>query len=120
MRILAENAQRDLFKGPNNQLLVRVDLEATLQACASAVEAQRGEMQYDTTRGLPTSSTIWAGVPNQQRFRFYAVEAIRAVEGVTGVKRFDTDIFEGVLEYEAEIRTEFGVQTITGNIFSGL
>ncbi len=120
MRILGENDNHDLFAAPDGQLVLEEELPATLQACESAIEAQRGEMQYDITRGIPTSSTIWAGVPNQQRFQFYCIEALQAIEGVVKVLRFDTDIFESVLEYEAEIVTEFGTETITGNIFSGL
>ena len=119
MKILAENENRDLFKGPQNQLIVKTGIDAVLQACASAIEAQRGEMQYDITRGIPTSSTLWVGVPNQLRFRFYCIEALRAVSGVVSVIRFDLDSFEGVLEYETEIETEFGTGTL-GNIINGL
>ena len=82
MKILGENSSKDLFVGASNQLVVRTGIAATLQACASAIEAQRGEMQYATTRGIPTSSTLWAGVPNQQRFQFYCIEALRAIPGV--------------------------------------
>ncbi len=119
MKILGENEARDLFVGPDNQLVVRTELEAILQACESTIEAQRGEMQYDTTRGIPTASTIWAGVPNQQRFQFYCLAALRAIEGVIEVRRFVTDIFENTLSYEAEIVTEFGTGPI-GNIINGV
>lgn len=119
MKILEENVNRDLFMGSNNQLGLLTDLPATLQACASAIEAQRGEMQYATNRGIPTHDTLWTGVPNQQRFQFYCLEALRAVPGVIAIKRFDTDIFDNTLEYEAEIVTEFGTGVI-GNTLSGL
>lgn len=98
--------------GAGNQLVLRVGLDAVEQACESAIEAQRGEMQYDTTRGIPTGSTLWAGVPNQQRYRHFCVAAIEAIEGVTSVKRFNTVILDNTLEYEAEILTEFGPVTI--------
>lgn len=112
MRILAENANKDLEMGSNNQLAILTGLEATLQACASAIEAQRGEMQYDTTRGIPTSSTLWSGVSNQQRFQFYCLEALKAVSGVVEITRFNTEIIDNTLAYEAEIVTEFGTGTI--------
>ena len=117
MKILEENSSHDLFMGPNNQLGLLTGIQATLQACASAIEAQRGEMQYDTNRGVPTHDTLWTGVPNQQRFQFYCREAILGVSGVTAIKRFDTDILDNTLEYEAEIVTEFGTGVI-GNTFS--
>lgn len=107
MKILGENANRDLFVGANSQLVLRTELNATLQACKSTIEAQRGEMQYNILRGIPTAATIWAGVPNQQRYRFFCIQALREIEGVVSVRRFDSDVFEDVLEYEAEILTEF-------------
>ncbi len=119
MKILGENANRDLFVGPNNQLVVRTGLEAVLQACESTIEAQRGEMQYDVARGIPTASTIWAGVPNQQRYHFYCIQALRAISGVISVRKFDSDIFENSLSYEAEIKTEFGEDSI-GNIINAV
>ncbi len=119
MRILAENENRDLEKGANNQLSMLVDLDATLQACESAIEAQRGEMQYDTTRGIPMSSTLWSGVSNQQRFQFYCREALGAIEGVQEITRFDTEILDNTLVYEAVIVTIFGTGTI-GNIINGV
>lgn len=119
MKILGENANRDLFMGPNNQLVLRTGLFATLQACTSAIEAQRGEMQYDINRGIPTHATLWSGVPNQQLFQFYCQEALKAVSGVVVVTRFNTDIFENTLEYEAEIVTDFGTGAI-GNTLSGV
>lgn len=119
MKILGENENKDLFVGPNNQLVLRTGIEATLQACASAIEAQRGEMQYDISRGIPTSSTIWAGVPNQQRFQFYCIEALEAISGVVKVLRFNTDIIDNTLNYEAEIETEFGTGPI-GNIINAV
>lgn len=119
MKILGENENNDLFVGDANQLVLRVDLPAILQACESAVEAQRGEMQYDITRGIPTDATLWSGVANQKLFRFYCIQAIRAIPGVLSVLRFDSDIFNNILQYEAEIATEFGTGII-GDSINGL
>lgn len=119
MKILEENANNDLFMGANNQLGLLTGLPAVSQACKSAVEAQRGEMQYAVNRGVPTHDTVWDGVPNQKLFQFFARAAIRAVPGVTAINRFDSDILDGKLEYEAEIKTEFGTDTI-GNTFGAV
>lgn len=116
MRVFAENENRDLFTGSNNQLVMRTGLQAVLQACQSIIEAQRGELQYNRTRGIPTASTIWAGVTNQQRFRFFCIEALKTISGVTAVKRFNSDIVGSVLQYETEIKTEFGIATIRGSL----
>jgi len=121
MKILEENANKDLFIGTNNQLGLLTDIEAVQQACVSAIETQRGELRYNTTRGVPTSSTLWDGVPNQQRFQFYAIEALRGVEGVQEVQQFSSEIVDNTLVYDAIILTDFGTVGIgTGDLFSEL
>lgn len=118
-KILEEDSNRDLVMGSNNQLSILTGIEAVLQACKSAVETQRGELRFDTTRGVPTSQTIWSGVPNQQRFQFYAIDVLRKVPGVTGIKRFNSEIRGGFIAYDAIIETEFGVGEI-GSLFDGI
>ena len=118
-KVLGENANRDLFVGPNNQLVLLTDLEATLQACASAIETQRGEVQYNTSRGVPTSQTLWSGTPNHQRFQFYALEALRGVAGVREIKQFETEIVDDAFTYTVTIETIFGTGTI-GNTLNAV
>jgi len=115
-KILAENANKDLFKGANNQLGILTDLDATIQACESIIETQRGELQYDINRGIPTDETLWSGVSNQQRFQFYCKEALLAIENVIGIKQFASEIVGNALVYEAIILTIFGEVTINGSL----
>jgi len=114
MKILAENANRDLFKASNNQLTLLTGIVAVEQACKSAIEAQRGEMQYATTRGIPTAQTVWNGIPNQQRFQFYCLEALRAIDGVVKIDQFNTELSGQNLLYEAIIVTDFGAVVLGG------
>lgn len=119
MRTLAENSNNDLFLGSDNNLDILTDLDATLQSCKSAIETQRGELQYDVNRGVPTSQTIWNGIPNEQRFRFYCLEAVRGVPGVEKITQFDIEIRAKELVYTMTIVTIFGTDTV-GNIINGV
>ena len=119
MKVLAENSKRDLFKGANNQLGILTGIEAVTQQCEGVIESQRGEMQYNTARGIPIASTIWVGVPNQQRFQFFCVQALQQIEGVLEIRAFTTEIVDNVLQYDVVIVTEFGIVAI-GNIFDGV
>lgn len=118
-RVLGENANRDLYAGPDNQLVMLTDLDATLQVCASAIETQRGEVQYDTSRGVPTSQTLWAGVPDRQRFQYYALEALRRIPAVLEVKQFDTEIVDDEFRYTTTIETIFG-RGVIGNTLNAV
>lgn len=118
-RILQENANNDLEIQTNNQLGILTGIEAVSQACASAVETQRGELRFAQTTGVPTDQTVWGGVANRQLFAFYAVEAIKRVVGVQEVTQFDSDIVGDVLVYNVVIVTDFGTTTI-GSLFDGV
>lgn len=113
MRILAENANRDLFKGPNNQLGVLTGIQATVQASKSAIEAQRGEMQFATNRGIPTDQTLWSGVANQQQFQFYCRQALIRLPDVVRVASFTTEIVGDTLNYQATIITIFSPEGVS-------
>lgn len=116
MRIIGENENKDIFLGSNNQIVVLTDIEAVAQACETAIELQRSELQYNVAKGIPTSETIWKGVPNQQSFQAYCKEALKAVPGVRIVLSFATEIIDNELVYESAIETEFGPTTVRGII----
>ena len=115
-KILGENSNRDLFIGSNNQLVVFTDLDAVAQACKSAIEAQRREMQFATQDGIPTEQTLWNGIANQQQFQFFCRQRLLKVEGVTAVLVFDTEIQDNTLIYNATISTIFGEVNISASI----
>ena len=116
MRVLKENAVNDLEIGVSNQLAVLVDLDAIAQACTSAMDGQRGEMQYDILRGIPTDATVWAGVPNLPQFEFFARGTLGNVEGVTEVLSFSVQLSGERAVYAAAINTIFGPTTVEGII----
>lgn len=114
--ILAENQNRDLFMDENNQIPLLTGVQAVLQACKSAIEAQRGEMRYAINRGIPTEQTLWNGPANQQQFQFYCRQALARVPNVSKVLVFDTEIVNNVLIYNATILTTFGEETLNGSL----
>lgn len=119
MRVITENAQNDFELGPDNRIGSLTGIEAVLQVCQSTIEGQRGEMQYNTNRGIPTEETLWGGTANQHRFQFFCIEALKGVTGVSEVTRFNTQIIDSELRYRADITTIFGAASI-GSLFDGV
>jgi len=115
MKILGENNNNDLFIGTNNQLVVRTGIDAVVQASKSAIEAQRGEMQFATNRGIPTDQTLWSGTAEQQQFQFYCRQALVRLPDVVRVSSFITTIADNTLSYEATIITVFSSQGVSFN-----
>lgn len=113
--VFKENSNNDIQTGDNNQLEIVTELQATLQACQAAMEAQQFEMIFAQNRGMPNAATVWDGNPNLQQFEFSARRVLRSVENVVSIDSFEAEIVDNTVLYQATIRTNYGI----GNIQNG-
>ena len=115
-RVFAENENNDIYLGSDNQLAVNDDLHAVLQGCKASVEIQKGEALYSQENGMPNDSVIWTGTPNLQQFEFFARKQILKVTDVIDIENFIVTTSDNVLEYQATIKTTYGIGDINGSI----
>lgn len=115
-RVFAENENRDIYLGSNNQLVINNDLAAALQSCKAAVEIQRGEALYSQDNGMPNDSIIWSGTPSLPQFEFFARKQISNVPGVINIEEFTVVQNGDILQYQATIKTIYGTDGINGSI----
>ena len=116
MRVFAENENNDIYLGSDNKLAVNSDLSAVLQSCKAAVEIQKGEALYSQENGMPNDSVIWSGTPNLQQFEFFARKQISNVTGVTDIENFIVTTVDNVLQYQATIKTIYGIGDINDSV----
>ena len=115
-RVFAENGNNDIYLGPDNKLAINNDLPAVLQSARTAVEIQKGEALYSQDNGMPNDSIIWSGTPNLQQFEFFARKQISNVPGVIDIKNFIVTTIDDVLQYQATIKTIYGIGDVNGGI----
>jgi hypothetical protein len=108
------NENNDIFIGRNGNLAIARDLEAVLQICAQVAKAQRGEMVFRVTDGIPNFQTIWNGKPNIAQFNAALRKAILSVPDVTNIKELTTAIQNNVLRYRITIETIYGEGLVNG------
>lgn len=113
-KTLATNSNNDIYLGADGNIALAFDLNAVAQTCNHAAEAQRGEMVLNVNDGIPNFQLIWVGVPNLQQFETAVRAALLAVTGVTEVISFTSTVTNNVLDYNATIRTIYGVGQING------
>jgi hypothetical protein len=116
MRVFTEDENNDIFLGPDNKLSISEDLLATLQACKAAVEIQKGEAIYAQENGMPNNVIVWSGTPNLAQFGFYSRKQISKVAEVEQVESFVAAQVGDVVEYQATIKTIYGVGDINGSV----
>lgn len=116
MRALSENANNDLFLGPDNKLSVSEGLLALVQTTKSAVEVQKGELIFSKEKGIPTDQALWSGTPDLQQFEFYVRKTILAISGVIEILTFEAEIIDDHVDYTAQIKTIYGEGEVSGII----
>lgn len=113
-RTLAVDAKNDLYISSTGSLAVVAGLDAVMEACQQAAQAQRGEMLYDLTRGIPTLDTVWRGSPKVAQFKAFLRRALMAVADVIEVSSITTRVADNTLSYSATIRTIYGTGVLNG------
>lgn len=112
-------APNDLYLDGDGNIVMAVDIQAALQACAEAAKTLLGEMVLNTDQGIPYFQTVWVGVPNVQQFNAALRVAFLAVPNVLEVVSLITSQQNNTLQYTAIIRTSFGIGNLTNQIVAG-
>lgn len=113
MKSLAINSVNDIMLGIDGNLAKVSDLAAVGQNCVTAMQAQLGEMVYDTNRGVPTYIYVFSQYSPSQ-FEVAARVTLLNVDGVLSVDEFTVQRLGDRVAYTALIATTFGSTNING------
>jgi len=111
---LAVDTKNDIYIASTGSLALVSALNAVLQACQQAAQAQRGEMIYQIDKGVPTLDTVWTGSPKVAQFKAYLRRTLMGVVDVLEVTNITTRVADNELHYTATIRTIHGTGNING------
>ena len=107
------DSNNDLYIAENGNLAVLSGLPAVVGACQTASKAQLGEMVLANQLGIPNFQAVWVGAPNYGVFQAYLQRTLLSIPGVTEVKSLELRTQNNVLNYTAEIVSEFGTSEIS-------
>lgn len=109
MRTLATDTLNDLT------LTVAAGLDAVMQSCQQAAQAQAGEMVFSKNTGMPNFQTIWQkGRPAAAVWESKLRATLAGVGGVLSIPSITVEAIDGVLRYNATIKTRYGEAAING------
>lgn len=112
---IAANENNDLFIDATGNLAMVQDVEAVMQNCKTAMQAQMGEMIYRIDDGMPTRETAFDRY-NAAQFEAAGRSVLLRVEGVRSIESFDVSRNGDVLAYRATIGTIYGNMVITNGL----
>jgi hypothetical protein len=103
----------DMYLDGSNNLVMVTGIDAIAQNSVTAMRAQRNEMQYAMTSGMPTAATAFDNF-DPIAFEAAARKVLLAVTGVLSVTSFTVGATDNKLQYAATLNTESGPTTIQG------
>lgn len=112
-RTIETTAANDIALDVNGNVSIVTGLDAVIGNCKTAIQAQRGEMQYAVNTGMPTLATAWENY-NPIQFEAAARTILKAVPDVIEVESFSTTRSGEALRYTAVIRTIYGRGSLNG------
>ena len=119
MKTIARSANGDLFLYAG-QLAMADGRIAQSQIIQAAILAVKGELQYDTERGIPYFETIFDHPNKIDLWRAYVIDRVRKFEWVTDIIDFthEFDYTNKTINYKMQVATNEGLVTVNGIDYS--
>lgn len=115
MKSFLTDENNDLKLDGVRNIAIGEDINAVVQLVQNALNTLLGEIQLNTSLGVPYFETILNKQnPNVSVWESYMVEEAEKVNGVVRVNNIQTRIENNVLSYTMEILTIYGQTTVSG------
>lgn len=111
---LQMNDENDLFLPDGRNLVVLTGAAACLQDILSKTRMRLGEDVYNVKNGVDYFGTIFTPQPNDGAARKSLIDNIKASPDVLSVDQLNVSIGNNTFNYEAQVMTIYGLQTIRG------
>ena len=110
---IATNDRNDIYLDASGNLAISTDLDAVMDNCKTAMQAQLYEMIYSYDTGMPNRDTAYNRYDPVQ-FEAAGRATLLSVAGVIEVSGFTVGRDSHTLVYTATIKTSYGSAQING------
>ncbi|HCD1073937.1 TPA: hypothetical protein JD649_RS16400 [Proteus mirabilis] len=114
MRTFAINQHNDLVIDAKGDLQICDNDEAVKNLCQHFIKAVRGEMLHKKDKGIPYWSATFSRQVDIPLFEMSFRQRLAEIEEVVAISHFNAFLDNGVLKYQADIRTIYGGFTLHG------
>lgn len=114
MLTFSVNGSNDIYLSVTGSLAMTTDAGALAQLSAQAVKTLRGELVFDTGRGMPNMGTVWAGTANLPQYEAALRRRLLALPGVRSIVALTSERDGQTFRYAATLRTIYGPVSVNG------
>ncbi len=114
MQTIAINDSNDIYLTASGNLATKTDLEAMADILTNKAQGNRGELLYDSEKGVDYFNTIFNSPCYPELFQQQLIQELEDTDEVTSVDEYTADIDGDVYSYEVKISTTYGELDLNG------
>lgn len=114
MKTIGIDDSNDIYLTPSGNLAIKSDLSAMGDILVNKAQGNRGELQYDTEKGVDYFNTIFSSPCYPDLFQAQLVATLEDTAEVQAVSDFSAEINEDIYSYSVNIATTYGEVALNG------
>lgn len=114
MKTIAINENNDIYLTPSGNLAIKQDLAAMGDIFVNKAQTVRGELQFDSEKGIDFYNTIFNSPTEIELFQADLTEQLEDTEETDRVYSYKGSVNDGVYSYKAEVITSYGNLILNG------
>lgn len=114
MKTVAINENNDIYLTPSGNLALKRDLEAMGDIFINKSQTVRGELQFNTEKGIDFLNTIFNSPSEPELFQAQLIEQIEDTDETQNVYSYTSNLKDGIYSYTADITTSYGNISLNG------
>lgn len=114
MITIATNDNNDIYLDAIGNLVISEGKDAVAQVCRNAILTIKGELKYDTTKGIPYFDILSQGHADLDTLRFYILKTVQNIEEVQAIKSLNFEANNNEIRYTLTIETKNGEAVVNG------
>lgn len=114
MRTLAINDTNDIYLTPSGNLAVKNELAAMGDILINKAQTNRGELIYDTAKGVDYFNTIFSSPCYPDIYQQQLVSELENTDQVLEVSDYEAKVENNVYAYSVNITTTYGEVALNG------
>lgn len=114
MKTILTNNKNDIYLDAGNNLAIGEGLTAGANISKNAVLVTLGELEFNTTGGVPYFETIFNDFPLVDLFQAAVIRTVENLPFVTRTSNFSYSVNNGVFSYSVIEHTDLGDIVLNG------
>jgi hypothetical protein len=114
MKTIGIDKNNDIFLDETGNLAIKKDLSAMGDIFVNKSQTNRGELPYNTEKGIDFFNTVFSSPVYPDLFQNQLLTELEDTEETQRVDNFDGRIEDGVFVYSVDIQTSYGKVSLNG------